>query len=77
MRFSEIDLFGVFVSPVSVMMFAAWVGLLIVRRILDRLGLMRHLWHPALAGLAIYVMILSAIAVGAAALGGGPDQNGG
>jgi hypothetical protein len=70
MRFSEIDLLGVFVSPVAVMLVAAWLGLLIVRRILDMTGLMRHLWHPALAGLAIYVMIVSAIAVGAAAWGG-------
>ena len=53
------------------MLAAAWVGLAIVRHILDRTGLMRHLWHPALAGLAIYVMILSAIAIGTAAWGGG------
>jgi Na+-transporting NADH:ubiquinone oxidoreductase subunit NqrB len=77
MRFNEIDLLGVYVSPVAVMLVAAWVLLLGVRRVLDVTGLMRHLWHPALAGLAIYVMILSAIAAGAAAWSGGNGAYGG
>jgi Na+-transporting NADH:ubiquinone oxidoreductase subunit NqrB len=77
MRFSEIDVLGVFVSPVAVMLVAGWVVYLIVRRVLDMTGLMRHLWHPALAGLAIYVMIVSAIAAGAAAWAGGNGSYGG
>jgi hypothetical protein len=77
MRFNEIDLLGVFVSPVAVMLVGAWVLFMIVRRVLDMTGAMRHLWHPALAGLAIYVMIVSAIAVGAAAWSGGNFSYGG
>ena len=70
MRFSEIDIFGVFVSPVSVMLPAAWIIMVLIRRLLDAMGLWRHLWHPALAGLAVYVLVLSAIVIGAAAWGG-------
>jgi hypothetical protein len=66
MRFTEIDLFGVFVSPMAVMLLAAWVVLQLVRRIADRMGLWRHLWHPALASTATYVIVLSAIIVLAA-----------
>ena len=72
MRFSEIDIFGVFVSPVAVMLPAAWIIMVLIRHLLDAMGLWRHLWHPALAGLAVYVLVLSAIVIGAAAWGGRP-----
>jgi hypothetical protein len=71
MRFSEIDIFGVFVSPMAPILIGGWLILLVLRRIADRTGLWRRVWHPALASLSVYVMIMSAILVGAAAWGGG------
>jgi protein AaeX len=61
MRFTEINLLGVYVAPVSVMMVAAWLMLIALRRIANRFGLLRFVWHPALFGLAIYVILLSTI----------------
>ncbi len=66
MRFTEINVFGVFVSPMSVMLLAAWVVVHLLHRIADRTGLWRHLWHPALASAATYVIVLSAIVIFAA-----------
>jgi hypothetical protein len=61
MSFVEIDLFGVYVAPISVMMVAAWLILIPLRRLADHLGLLRQVWHPTLFWLASYVTILSAI----------------
>jgi hypothetical protein len=61
MRFHEIDLFGVYVAPISVMLVAAWVIAIALRRIVARFGLLNYVWHPALFVLSAYVMILSAI----------------
>ncbi len=63
MRYTELNLFGVFVSPLSLMLLVAWLGLQVVRRIADWFGLSRHLWHPALASAAIYVIVLSAVVI--------------
>ena len=63
MRYVELNVFGVFISPLAAMLLAAWVVLLLLRRVADRTGLWRHLWHPALASLAVYVILLSAIIV--------------
>jgi protein AaeX len=60
-RFFEIDLISVYVAPISVMMVAAWVVTIALRRVADRFGLMRHVWHPALFVFAIYVIVLSSI----------------
>lgn len=61
MRFTEINLFGVYVAPVSAMLVAAWVVTIGLRRAAARFGLLRHVWHPALFVLCIFVMVLSAI----------------
>jgi protein AaeX len=61
MRFAEIDLFGVYVAPISVMMVAAWVLTVTLRRIAARFGLMRHVWHPALFVFSVYIIVLSSI----------------
>ena len=61
MSFNEIDLFGVYVAPISVMMIGAWLMLVPVRRVADHFGLARHVWHPALFWLAVYMALLSAI----------------
>ena len=61
MSFTEVNLFGVYVAPISVMLVAAWLILVGLRRIAAPFGLLRHVWHPALFVFAIYVMVLSCI----------------
>jgi hypothetical protein len=61
MRFAEIDLFGVYVAPMSVMLVAAWVVTIALRRVAARYGLLRHVWHPALFMFAVYMIVLSSI----------------
>ena len=61
MSFAEVNLFGVYVAPISLMMVAAWLVLIALRRMADHYGLLRHVWHPALFELALYVMIVSSI----------------
>jgi protein AaeX len=60
-KFSEINLLGVYVAPISVIMAVAWILLLIIRRMVVRVGLSQYVWHPALFSLAIYVIFVSSI----------------
>ena len=66
MRFTEINLFGVYVAPISLMMVAAWVVTIGLRRFVARFGLLRHVWHPSLFAFAVYIIMLSSIALVAA-----------
>jgi hypothetical protein len=66
MRFSEVDLFGVYVAPISVMMAAAWLVLIALRRAADHFGLLRYVWHPALLVFACYMIVLSSIVLSVA-----------
>jgi hypothetical protein len=61
MKFVEVNLLGVYVAPISVMMVAAWLMLIALRRSADHFGLLRYVWHPALFVFAIYVILLSSI----------------
>jgi len=61
MRFVEVDLFGVYVAPISVMMAAAWLVLIALRRVADHFGLLRLVWYPALFVFALYMIVLSSI----------------
>ena len=61
MRFTEINLFGVYVAPISVMMVAAWVVTITLRWSAARFGLLRYVWHPALFVFAVYMIVLSSI----------------
>jgi hypothetical protein len=60
-RFTDINLFGVYVAPISLMMVAAWLVLIALRRGADHFGLLRYVWHPALFVFACYMIILSSI----------------
>ncbi len=64
MRFAEINIFGVYVAPISIMMLAAWVVVIGLRRVAGRYGLLRHVWHPALFIGAVYVVVLCSIVLG-------------
>jgi hypothetical protein len=61
MRFTEINLFGVYVAPIFLLMVAAWVLLLPLRRLADRFGMLRLVWHPALFVFAVYIILLSSM----------------
>ena len=66
MRFAEIDLFGVYVAPMSLLMVAAWLVTIALRRVAARFGLLRHVWHPALFAFAVYMIVLSSMTLIAA-----------
>jgi protein AaeX len=61
MGFAEVNVFGVYVAPISLMMVAAWFVLIALRRVADHFGLLRHVWHPALFVFACYMITLSSI----------------
>jgi protein AaeX len=60
-RFTEINLYGVYVAPISVMMVAAWVITVGLRRVAASFGLLRYVWHPAVFVFSVYVIVLSSI----------------
>ena len=59
MRLAEINLFGVYVAPISLFMIAAWLITMALRRVANRSGLLRHVWHPALFVFAMYIIVLA------------------
>ena len=61
MNFAEINLFGVYVAPISLMMVAAWLVVIALRRVADHFGLLRRVWHAALFVFAVYMITLSSI----------------
>jgi Protein of unknown function (DUF1656) len=61
MSFTEINIFGVYVAPISMLMLAAWIITIVLRRVANRYGLMRYVWHPALFVFSIYLIVLSSI----------------
>jgi protein AaeX len=65
-RFTEIDLYGVYVAPISLMMVAAWLVTILLRRYADRFDLLRYVWHPALFVFAVYTIVLSSMVLFAA-----------
>lgn len=61
MSFTEVDLFGVYVAPISVLMVAAWLVTIPLRQVASRFGLLRYIWHPALFVFAVYMIVLSSL----------------
>jgi hypothetical protein len=66
MRFWEINLFGVYVAPISMMIVAAWIVTIALRRLANRHGLLSFVWHPALFVFAVYMIVLSSIVLAVA-----------
>jgi hypothetical protein len=60
-RFTEINLFGVYVAPISMLLVVAWLILIPLRGVASHFGLWRFVWHPALFDFAIYMIVLSSI----------------
>ena len=67
MRFTEVNLFGVYVAPISVMMVAAWFVTIWLRWSAARFGLLRYVRHPSLTVFAVYMITLSTIVLAVAA----------
>jgi protein AaeX len=61
LKFVEIDLLGVYVAPISVLMIAAWLVTVGLRRVAVRFGLLKHVWHPALFMFDVYIIVLSSM----------------
>ena len=61
MRFTDINLLGVYVAPISIMLIEAWLITFVLRRVAARWGLMRYVWHPALFVFAVYIIVLSSL----------------
>jgi len=66
MRFAELDLFGIYVAPFSVLMVVAWLVTIGLRRAANRYGLLREVWHPSLFVFAVYIIVLSSMTLIAA-----------
>jgi protein AaeX len=60
-RFTEIDVFGVYIAPMSLMMVTAWLVTIALRRVASDFGVLRYVWHPALFVFAVYMIVLSSI----------------
>jgi len=61
LKFFEIDLFGVYVAPISLLLVAAWLVTIGLRRIGAGFGVLRYVWHPSLFMFAVYVIVLSSM----------------
>jgi protein AaeX len=61
LKFFEINLFGVYVAPMSMLMVAALLATIVLRSMAGRFGLLRHVWHPALFLFATYMIVLSSM----------------
>ena len=61
MKFVEINLFGIYVAPMSLLMVAAWLTTFALRRAAGRFGLLQYVWHPALFVFATYIIVLSSM----------------
>jgi protein AaeX len=58
-RLAEIDMFGVYIAPISMMMVVSWLVTIALRSFAGRFDLLRYVWHPALFVFSVYIIILS------------------
>jgi protein AaeX len=58
-RLAEINMFGVYVAPISMMMVATWLVTIALRGLAGRFDLLQYVWHPALFVFSVYIIILS------------------
>jgi hypothetical protein len=60
-RFSEINLLGVYIAPIALLLAVSWVIVIGLRRIAARYGLLRYVWHPSLFVFSVYMIVLASI----------------
>jgi hypothetical protein len=58
----ELDVAGVFLSPVLISAVLALVVYIVVKMILSRVGAYRFIWHPALFDSALFVIVWGIVA---------------
>ncbi|MDR1011871.1 MAG: DUF1656 domain-containing protein [Opitutaceae bacterium] len=56
----ELNLFGVYLSPLALHLAIAAIAWLILRWMLQKTGAYRHVWHAPLFNTALYVILLAA-----------------
>ncbi|GGD18020.1 DUF1656 domain-containing protein [Aureimonas glaciei] len=61
----DFSLFGVFVPKILVLALVAYGLNLVLKRVLASTGFYRLVWHPALFDLALFVLVLSGLAIAA------------
>lgn len=66
-RFAEIDLLGVYLSPFVPMLLSAWLITAMLSRIGARLFWFGRVWHPSLFTLCLFVVVLAALVLARAA----------
>lgn len=66
---AEVDLYGVFISPLLLYAVVALALMAVLRRRLAAVGFYRTVWHRALFDLALLVIVLGAIVFAADFLG--------
>jgi hypothetical protein len=57
----EIDFLGVYLSPMLGYLAVASVSWLVLRRMLDRIGAYRFVWHRPLFDAALFVVVLAGV----------------
>lgn len=63
MALTEIDLFGVYISPYAVILAAAWLLVFAARLVLSHLGALVHAWNPVLLVFAAFVAVFSSAVI--------------
>ena len=58
----ELDLNGIFLSPALVSAVIAFAVFVVVRRIIERVGAYRFVWHAALFDGSVFVILWAAVA---------------
>lgn len=59
--YGEFSFYGVFIPTLFGLMLLAYVLNSGVSLLLQRTGAYRHIWHPALFNLAVYVLVLGGL----------------
>ncbi|OVZ58438.1 hypothetical protein CDO44_14430 [Pigmentiphaga sp. NML080357] len=59
--FGEINVYGLYMPTLLVLTFAAIVVARLLGRALARAGLYRHVWHPPLFDLCLFVIVLACL----------------
>ena len=57
----QLDLFGVIVPSFLLWAVVAYALARVVSKLIERTGLYRHVWHPALFDFALYVCLVASL----------------
>ncbi len=59
--FKDLDVVGVFVPALSGLMLIAYGIIVVLRRLLVRVGFYRFVWHRSVLDLGLYVIVLGVV----------------